>query len=155
MPSYFLSLFTRWVHMLSMAALLGGALLMWWLAGGWQPWESEEEGRLLLFGARRYEWLFWISIGLLTLTGIGNLGAFGSDLPAGGSGWGIRFVVKLFLVLILIAFSLFRSLFVGGLWHNQNRIEPSGIVKVARALYAATTLLALAILLLAVFLAHG
>ena len=155
MSPHFISFFTRWIHVLSMAALLGGALLMWWLSTGWQPWESEEEGRLLLFGARRYEWLFWISIGLLALTGIGNLGAFGSDLPAGNSAWGIRLVVKLLLVLLLVVFSLFRSLFVGGLWLNQTGVEPSGIVKISRALYAATALLAIAILFLAVSLAHG
>ena len=66
-----LSLFVRWAHVAGMAAILGGALLVWWLG------VRRDRAEVVVGVAERYEWIFWAAIGLQVMTGVGNLGAFG------------------------------------------------------------------------------
>src|ERR1700694_3622577 len=92
-----LSLFVRWAHVAGMAAILGGALLVWWLGVR----RHGADGRIVVDVAERYEWIFWAAIGLQVMTGVGNLGAFGEALPPPASGWGTKLIVKLVAVLAL------------------------------------------------------
>src|SRR3979411_3458407 len=72
-----LSLFVRWAHVAGMAAILGGALLVWVLGTR----RARANAGVVVGVADRYEWIFWAAIGLQVMTGVGNLGAFGDALP--------------------------------------------------------------------------
>jgi hypothetical protein len=149
----FLSLAIRWAHVAAMALLLGGAVLLWGLA--LQPATAEREARddLLLAAAGTYEWFFWAAIGLLVMTGIGNLGAFGVGLPPGEMAWGGRFIVKLVAVLIFLPGSLVRSLLV--LHLGTTRPPAPRSRRLLRGGYAGTALYTAVVLGAAVVLAHG
>jgi hypothetical protein len=84
------------------------------------------------------------------MTGVGNLGAFGDALPAAGSAWGTKLVVKLLAVLALAVLSVPRTLVVA-VMATEGRPLP----RVLPALYAGTTAYIVGILGLAVWLAHG
>jgi uncharacterized membrane protein len=133
-----------------MAAILGGALLVWWLTA--RPLRTDADGDTRLEIAQRYEWIFWAAIGVQVMTGVGNLGAFGQGLPAPTTAWGLRLTVKLVVVLALALLSLPRTLAVAVL---MNRPAESGRSQVVPSLYAATVMLVLAVVVLAVWLAHG
>jgi uncharacterized membrane protein len=145
-----LGLFVRWAHVVGMAAILGGALLVWWLT--WRP-SRKDAGDVRLEIAQRYEWIFWAALGVQAMTGVGNLGAFGEGLPAPTTAWGLRLTVKLVVVLALALLSLPRTLAVAVLM-NRPAAE-SGPSPVVPSLYAATVMLVLVIVVLAVWLAHG
>jgi hypothetical protein len=145
-PLHPLSLFVRWAHVTGMAAILGGALLVWWLAVR----RSRADGGIVLYVAERYEWIFWGAIGLQVMTGVGNLGAFGDAVPAPGSAWGTKLVVKLLAVLALAVLSVPRTLVVAVM-----AAEGRPLPRVLPALYAGTTAYVVGILGLAVWLAHG
>src|SRR5258706_13809363 len=89
-----------------MAAILGGALLVSWLAVG------DPDERFVVRVAARYEQVFWGGIGILVMTGIGNLYAFGLAPPSPATPWGGTFMAKLWSVGALVALSLPRSLAV-------------------------------------------
>jgi len=149
-----LSLVVRWVHVASMALLLGGAILLWGLGVKARALPPAEQNRLLLFVAERYELFFWAAIGLLVITGVGNLGALGMALPYSGTTWGGRFVLKLALILSFVPLSLVRTLLIVRL----AAAEPADDAVLAtplRNVYALTTLYAVTILFMAVSLAHG
>jgi len=146
-----LSLFVRWAHVVGMAAILGGALLVWWLTA--RPFRTDADGDTRLEIAQRYEWIFWAAIGVQVMTGVGNLGAFGQGLPAPTTAWGLRLTVKLVVVLALALLSLPRTLAVAVLM-NRPAAE-SGRSQVVPGLYAATVMLVLVVVVLAVWLAHG
>jgi hypothetical protein len=145
-PLHPLSLFVRWAHVAGMAAILGGALLVWWLTAR----RSRVEDGIVVHVAERYEWIFWGAIGLQVMSGVGNLGAFGDALPAAGSAWGTKLLVKLLAVLALAVLSVPRTLVVA-VMATQRRPLP----RVLPALYAGTTAYVVGILGLAVWLAHG
>jgi putative copper export protein len=100
--------------------------------------------------ARGYEWLFWAAAGVLVMTGVGNLGAFGSGLPEPDTRWGTTLVVKLSSVFVLIVLSVPRTLAVGALVRERPAT--------ARRLgfFYGVTAAALALILgIAILLAHG
>lgn len=141
-----LSLIVRWAHVGGMAAILGGALLVWWLAA-----DRSQVGRgVAVRAAERYEWIFWGAIGLQVMTGIGNLGAFGNGLPPPGSAWGTKLVIKLAAVLALAILSVPRTLAVATM---ASKVEPPH--RRLSAVYGATTVGVVGILGVAVWLAHG
>jgi hypothetical protein len=144
-PLHPLSLVVRWAHVAGMAAILGGALLVWWFA-----LRRDRDNRLALQVAERYEWIFWGAIGLQVMTGVGNLGAFGSALPAPQSAWGTKLTVKLVAVLALAVLSVPRTLAIATL-SADDRPAPRWLPR----LYGGTTAVVLGILGLAVWLAHG
>jgi uncharacterized membrane protein len=146
-----LGLFVRWAHVVGMAAILGGALLVWWLTA--RPSRTDANSGARLEIAQRYEWIFWAAIGVQAMTGVGNLGAFGQGLPAPTTGWGLRLTVKLVVVLALALLSVPRTLVVA-LLMNRPAAE-SGRSQVVPSLYAATVMLVLVVVGLAVWLAHG
>ena len=49
-----------------MAAILGGALLVWWLGVG----RKGANASVVLDVAERYEWIFWAAIGLQAIFGV-------------------------------------------------------------------------------------
>ena len=141
-----LHLLVRWAHVAGMAAILGGALLVWWLAARRPPFEDRVTARV----AERYEWIFWAAIGLQVMTGVGNLGAFGKALPSPESAWGTKLTVKLVAVLLLAVFSVPRTLVVAARSEADTTPHPS-----LPLLYGSTTVIVIGILGLAVWLAHG
>src|SRR5690554_5042215 len=96
----------RLLHVAGLALMLGGALLLW--AGAVRLALPAGPGtRPLLFSlAERYEYAFWLALGLQVITGIGNLGAFGAGLPAPASAWGGRLNAKLAVVAVLFLWSV-------------------------------------------------
>jgi hypothetical protein len=137
-----LALAVRYVHVAAMAAAFGGALLVTWLAWRLPP-------ARIIDVAVRYEQLFWLAVGVLVMTGVGNLGAFGSALPAPASDWGRTFIAKLVLIAALLIVSLPRSLAVV----RMAATSASGAR--VRSIYTATSGLLAAIVALALELAHG
>jgi hypothetical protein len=126
-----------------MATILGGALLVAWLAAhGPRP--------AILEVAVRYEQLFWLALGVIVMTGVGNLGAFGLALPAPSTVWGGMFVAKITAVVLLVALSLPRSLVIARLAGGAD--APA---KTICWLYGATAGGVAAIAAFAVWLAHG
>jgi hypothetical protein len=129
-----------------MAAILGGALLVWWLGLR----RKGANAGVVLDVAERYEWIFWAAIGLQAMTGVGNLGAFGDALPASASGWGTKLIVKLVAVLGLAVLSVPRTLAVVAM-AGAKRPQPD----LLSALYGGTAIFVIGIAGLAVWLAHG
>jgi hypothetical protein len=137
-----LALAVRYVHVAAMAAVFGGALLVAWLA--WRlPADRVSDVAL------RYEQVFWLAMGVLVMTGVGNLGAFGIALPAPGTGWGRTFIAKLALIALLLLVSLPRSLAV----LRAGSIPAAGAR--LRSIYTTTAGVLAGIVALALGLAHG
>ena len=137
----------RWVHVAAMATAFGGAITVLTLST--RP-GADSAGPVIAV-AVRYEWLFWAAAGVLAMTGIGNLAAFGAALLGPSTDWGATFLLKLGSVLALVFLSLPRTLAVA-------RISSSaevGAITTLRNLYVMTTVAFAAILALAVWLAHG
>jgi hypothetical protein len=141
-----LSLIVRWAHVAGMAAILGGALLVWWLGVR----RKGANASMVADVAERYEWIFWAAIGLQVMTGVGNLGAFGEALPSSASGWGTKLIVKLVAVLALAVISVPRTLAVVAMAGGKTA-RPD----LLSAFYGGTTALVVGIAGLAVWLAHG
>ncbi len=157
-PEHLKFLIIRGIHVASMAVLLGGAILLWAVSFTSKSQKAGDDVRLFLFLAGRYEWIAWVAIWLLVFTGVGNLAAFGESLPQRSTEWGQKLGLKLFLVIAFIAFSLVRTAFVARL----DALKDTPKFEIARrgqarlgGLYAATTLFLIAIVGLAVSLAHG
>jgi hypothetical protein len=145
-----LTLVIRWLHVVAMAVTVGGALLV--AALTFAPARAGDHGRGVLETAVRYEWTFWLAAGVLAMTGVGNLGAFGRGLPPPTSTWGTTLDLKLVAVAALLAVSLPRSLLVVKLMRGGIQTRLIGVLRTA---YGGTAALLGAILGLAVFLAHG
>jgi uncharacterized membrane protein len=154
MPHEVVTLLVRWFHVLAMASMLGGAVLVWAMsvrAGG--PDLANHTGVLLAL-AEKYERLFWLAMGVQVMTGAGNLGAFGTDLPAPATVWGGRFALKLLAVLIFLAFSLLRTLALVRLTQAEG-LRSARMTRLFQSFYGGTALALTVIALLAVILAHG
>lgn len=136
-----LHLLVRTVHVLGMVALLGGS------AFAWNALRADPDSVPLI----QYEWLFWGTMGVMLVTGVGNLGALGAPGPA--TRWGTVLTVKLALVLALVVGSAVRTLVVERL-HARDGVTPAACGPLRR-LYAATALALLAVVALAEVLAHG
>ena len=138
-----IALAVRYVHVVAMATVFGGSILVTWLA-----WRGP--GDRIAEVAVRYEQLFWGAAGVLVMTGVGNLGALGPALPAPGTDWGATFITKLLVVAVLVAVSLPRSLAVIGI---VARARPAR--RALRAIYGTTTGILALVVVLALKLAHG
>lgn len=135
-----LHLLVRTVHVLGTVALLGGS------AFTWNALRVDPDSSLPV----QYEWLFWGAMGAMLVTGVGNLGTLGAPGPA--TRWGTLLTVKLALVTVFVVGSAFRTLVVVGL---RRRVDATAASGPLRRLYAATTLVLLAVVGLAEVLAHG
>lgn len=140
-------LFVRWVHVASVAVLVGGAVLAWGQLRGVDR-DLPETARTVLV---TYEWLFWAAVGFVVLTGVGNLGSMGSVLPGPGTSWGGTLAVKLSVVVGLLVGSVVRTAAVVRAGALEN---PGGAVRI-RVAYAATAVTLFGLVALAEVLAHG
>jgi putative copper export protein len=138
----------RWLHVTAMATAFGGAITV--LALSTRP--GIDSASVVVAVAVRYEWLFWAAAGVLAMTGIGNLAAFGAALLGPATDWGMTLLLKLGSVLVLVLLSLPRTLAVARM--SAGPIAPSVVIAV-RNLYGATTGAFAAILAMAIWLAHG
>lgn len=120
----------RWLHVLAMATMLGGALLL--ALARERP----------LAQARAYEAAFWAAAGVAVLTGVGNVGEYGEGVPVAATRWGRALGVKLALVGALLVGSALRTLVV------SRGAAPRGA-------YASTAAALAVIALVAEVLAHG
>ena len=141
-----LHLAVRWAHVAAMATALGGALLVAAVVFS----RRDERGSLVV--ALVYERLFWGAAGVLVMTGVGNLGAFGRALLEPGTGWGTALVVKLVAVGALLALSLPRSLMVLRL--ERLSADGTSIGAPLRSIYGTTVGLLALVVLIAEVLAH-
>lgn len=139
----------RWLHVAAMATAFGGAVMV--LAPSTRP--GVDSARAVVAVAVRYEWLFWAAAGVLAMTGIGNLAAFGAALLGPATNWGMTLGLKLGSVLALVILSLPRTLAVARM--SASVAMAPGMVIAVRNLYAATTAAFAVILALAIWLAHG
>jgi len=137
------ALVIRWLHVAAMATILGGAVLLSWLA-------VRGARTTIVEVAVRYEQLFWAALGIIVMTGVGNLGAFGLALPAPATNWGGTFIVKITAVVLLVALSLPRSLVVARMAGGADAHATT-----IRWLYGGTAGAVAVIAALAVWLAHG
>lgn len=143
---YLLHFAVRWAHVAAMATALGGALLVATVV-----FTRREEGGSIGV-AVVYERLFWAAAGVLVMTGVGNLGAFGRALPGPATEWGTTLVVKLLAVAALLAVSLPRTLAVLRL---ERRHAAGGAVRgPLRGVYGTTVGLLAVIVFAAEVLAH-
>ena len=129
-----------------MAAILGGALLVWLLGVR----RNGTNAGSVVDVAQLYEWIFWAAVGVQVMTGVGNLGAFGDALPPSDSAWGTKLIVKLVAVLALAIISVPRTLAVVAMAGDT---APRPVL--LSALYGGTTAIVVGIAGLAVWLAHG
>ncbi len=140
----------RWVHVAAMATAFGGAITV--LALSVRP--GVDSANAVIAVAIRYEWIFWAAAGVLAMTGIGNLAAFGAGLLGPATNWGTTLLLKLGSVLALVVLSLPRTLAVARISAASGAIA-LGSLTTLRNLYGATTGAFAVILALAVWLAHG
>lgn len=141
-----LHLIVRWAHVAAMATALGGALLVAAVVF------SRRDAGGSLAVALAYERLFWAAAGILVMTGVGNLGAFGRTLPELGTEWGSALTLKLVAVALLVAISLPRTLTVLRL--ERGASDGLAVGGTLRTVYAGTVVLLGAIVLIAEVLAH-
>lgn len=139
------SLAVRFGHVLGMALVLGGAVFVWFL---FRDVDVRTDHRRALTAASAYERLFWAAMGLLVMTGVGNLGSLAPSIPGGD--WAVTLTAKLLLVVAVLLGSLVRSLLV-----VEARREGVAAADTLRYSYAATVVVLGAVLVLAEVLAHG
>ncbi|MGH7209144.1 MAG: CopD family protein [Nitrospiraceae bacterium] len=149
------ALIIRWFHVLGMAFILGGSALL--AATVWRMGPDSEAAyrKQILLMAKVYEVGFWIALGVVVMTGIGNVGAFGKSLPDLSEPWGITFSGKLALVLVFSCLSLLRTLFVSSLTLDKNPLGSSAAWRIIRGAYVGTLAFAIGLLGLAISLSHG
>jgi putative copper export protein len=145
-----LHLAIRWLHVAAMATAFGGAIMVFAVSA--RARNAALDGALIEV-ALRYEFMFWLAAGVLAMTGIGNLAAFGSGLPVSGTDWGTTFVLKLGFVLGLIVFSLPRTLAMARL--RSGTPITGALQRRVRTMYGGTGAAFAVALGLAVWLAHG
>ncbi|MPZ14017.1 MAG: hypothetical protein GEU73_06270 [Chloroflexi bacterium] len=143
----------RFVHVASMAVLLGGSVLVWMSLANIP--RSGTDVRNGLDVAVRYEWLFWAAMGLLIMTGVGNLGVLGRSLPGPETSWGQKLTIKLMLAAILMLGSVLRTILTAVLHADSRRSESGKALAVMRTSYGATVVLSVLVVLMALALAHG
>ena len=140
----------RWLHVVAMAVVLGGATLTWW-----QFRHDGVAASAALNAATAYEHGFWAALGVLVMTGVGNLGSLAPHVPESGTPWGTAFAAKLLLVVAFIALSVVRSLLVARYRRAETPPTSDRPVGTLRVGYAATVLFVAVLVVLAEVMAHG
>ncbi|MBX0322077.1 CopD family protein [Halomicroarcula sp. F13] len=140
------SLAIRTLHVLAITVVVGSTAALWY---GYRTGLTDS-----VAAARRYEWLFWGALGVVVLTGVGNLGALGP--PGPGTDWGRTLFVKLVLVLALVVGSAVRTLVVVRADDRRETDEhTAGVERTLGRAYGATAGTLLVLVVLAEVLAHG
>lgn len=65
----------RWLHALALAVVFGGAVFL------------GVATEVPSASARRYEYAFRVALGVLVLTGVGNVGALAPTVPESSTAW--------------------------------------------------------------------
>lgn len=135
----------RWLHVLAMAVVTGGAVLTW--ATVRFPVAGDPPIGVVV----AYEWLFWTGMGVLVMTGIGNLGSLAPVLPRPGTPAGSLLAVKLPFVLLVLIGSVPRTLAVERIRRTP---DPPTTVSLGTP-YGLTSIGLVGLVAVAVVLAHG
>lgn len=143
-------LLVRWLHVLGVTLLLGGAVAAWGILRLLPHDRRANDISVTL--AVGYEWLFWTAFGVLVVTGVGNLGALAPSVPSLDSPWGTAFALKLLAVAGLLLGSLVRTLVVTD---RRTRDADATVRPLLRRSYGATALYLVGLLFVAEVLAHG
>jgi hypothetical protein len=151
LPSFELWFAVRYLHVASVALLVGGALVM---CGLCIVLAGDAESSVLPRITALYEWLFWSVIGVTVVTGVSNLGLKGEGLMPAASSWGRALTVKLSLAIVMLCLALLRSDVVIRL-RGEGAGAPARVRHVLASLYGVTVVLFLAVLWLGLGLAHG
>ena len=150
--SYPLWFAVRYVHVVSVALLAGGAMTLCALCLFSRP-RGDADAAFL--AASLYEWAFWSLVGVTVVTGVSNLGLKGDGLMGPATMWGRALTMKLAAALLLLALSLVRSDFV----IRCSAVRHAGASDRARAilgsLYGLTVAVLLGALWIGLGLAHG
>jgi uncharacterized membrane protein len=150
-----LPLLTRLLHVTAMAYLFGGALLLWVLFRIFTPQLPNDRQIFILKAAEIYETGSWMALGLVVLSGVGNLGFFGEGLPGVETTWGTRLALKLITLFLYLLFALYRTLLIAGIRRLYAGNPDSTRVHSLSRLYAGTAIFLLIILTEAMILSHG
>ncbi|WP_435359552.1 hypothetical protein [Haloarchaeobius sp. DFWS5] len=142
-----MALLVRLLHVLAAALLSGGAAVVWLQ---FRTATGESEGHLLS-AATGYEWLFWGALGLVAMTGVGNLGSLAPGVPLPDTRWGTVLAGKFVLLLAFVLLSVVRSLVV----IRARSVDSADATHTLQTAYGVTTLSLLALLSLGEVLAHG
>jgi uncharacterized membrane protein len=138
------SLAIRVVHVVGVTILLGGAVFVW------NALRTAGVGYDSIQLATQYEWTFWATMGVMFITGVGNLGALGAPGPA--TRWGTILTVKLVVATVFVVGSFVRTLVVlSMLRHGASATSEDRF----RQFYTATSLVLVGVVVLAEVLAHG
>lgn len=138
------ALLVRFAHVAGMAILLGGALFVW------NSLRTAGVGYDSIRLAAHYEWVFWGTMALMVVTGVGNMGELGAPGPT--TRWGTVLTVKLAVVAVLVVGSFVRTFVV-----LTARRSGAGAIDETRLsrFYTATWVVVGVLLALAEVLAHG
>ncbi len=152
LDQHLLSFAVRWIHVISMSLLLGGALLF--VAVIYDSAQSSPK-EWLTGMARRYEWIFWFAIGTQIITGIGNIGSFGAGVPPPYSAWGAKLMIKLIVITFFVILSLVRTLVTVRVDACAPALQTNRVSNFLRDAYGLSAAVLVSIVLLAEALAHG
>ncbi|RDZ64813.1 hypothetical protein C5B90_00115 [Haloferax sp. Atlit-12N] len=149
------SLLVRFVHVVGMALVFGGAAFAWATLRTGESGGADADGSTASLGdstplATTYEWVFWAAMGAMVVTGVGNLGALGPPGPSGR--WGTLLTAKLLAVTAFVLGSFVRTLIVLRL--RRDHPVGAGRSLLAKS-YGATAGALLVLVALAEVLAHG
>lgn len=135
----------RTLHVLGVAVLLGGAGALWYAA-------RRDDGAVDSL-AGGYERAFWGVLGVMVVTGVGNLGALGA--PGPHTRWGAVLSAKLGVVAAFVLGSVVRTSAVALL--DDGNEDDGERVRGAfyRRAYGLTTAALVALVAAAEVLAHG
>lgn len=150
------STIVRTVHVFGMAIALGGAVLARGILHRFSQSETDADAESSIAVCRTYEWLFWGAIGLVVMTGVGNLGALAPAIPATDTRWGVTFTVKLGALLAFLFLSAARTLAVARMSIEfDERSSTPRIGHRLRVLYGTTAVYLAALLVIAEVLVRG
>ena len=156
------SVVIRWLHVVAAASVLGGTGLVWWMVRDATRTDDPGQRAAALSLSRAYEWGFWMAVGVIVATGVGNLDALAPTVSGPATAWGTTLSLKLGLVFTLLVGSVVRTILAARplfehtvrIAPGQHRIGPRHLA-VLRSAYAVTTIWLLAIIGLAEVLVHG
>jgi putative copper export protein len=150
--SYGLWFAVRYVHVVSVTLLAGGACIVCALCASPRAAQKSEAG---LMAAVLYEWAFWLLIGVTVATGVSNLGLKGEGVLGPETTWGTALSIKLAAVLFLLMLSVVRS----DLVIRLRAARPAAASERGRvalgAVYGLTVAVILGALWIGLGLAHG
>ncbi|KAB1194313.1 hypothetical protein GJR96_13045 [Haloferax sp. MBLA0076] len=137
-------LVVRFVHVLGVTLLVGGSVFVW------NAIRTVGVGYDTVRFATHYEWLFWGTMAVMVVTGVGNLGSLGAPGPT--TRWGTILTAKLGVVTVFVVGSFVRTLVV---LTTRRRGVGRVIEDRFRQFYSATSLVLILVVALAEALAHG